>query len=61
MADYLSRQHKPPHPLPTPIVHLTPSSHPNLFFWLDNPTLNWHLPFLLLDDLRSHLHSPLLG
>jgi hypothetical protein len=60
MVDYLSRQSTPPHPLPTPIIHLSADSHPNLFFWLQNPTLNWNLPFLLLDDLRPHL-SPFLG
>jgi hypothetical protein len=61
MVDFLSRQTTPPHPIPTLIHHLTPSSHPNLFFWLNHPTLDWNLPFLLLDDIRSKISFPLSG
>jgi hypothetical protein len=55
LADYLSRQSSPPYPLPTPLLSLTPSTHPNLFFWLNHPTLDWDLPFRLLEDLRPLL------
>jgi hypothetical protein len=61
MVDYLSRQSSPPHPLPTPITSLRPSSHPSLFFWLNHPTLDWDLPFRLLEDLRSVSSLPFSG
>jgi hypothetical protein len=61
MVDYLSRQSSPPHPLPTPITPLRPSSHPSLFFWLNHPTLDWDLPFRLLEDLRFVSSLPFSG
>jgi hypothetical protein len=61
LVDYLSRQKCPPYPLPTPVCELQPSTHPNLFFWLSNPTLNWQLPFLLIEDIRSNTSSPSWG
>jgi hypothetical protein len=61
MVDYLSRQTAPPHPLPTPVRQLTSTSHPQLFFWLEHPTLDWHLPLRLLDDIRPLLSSPFSG
>jgi hypothetical protein len=61
LVDFLSRQPSPPHPIPPPLLSLDSSSHPNLFFWLQNPTLNWDLPFLLLDDIRPLVPSSFWG
>jgi hypothetical protein len=57
LVDFVSCQSFPPPPVPTPVKTLSPSSHLNLFFWLQHPTLNWNLPFPLIDDLRSSLSS----
>jgi hypothetical protein len=53
LADKLTRDPSPlPHPHPPPII-LSPSTHPNLFSWLSNPTLCWDLPLLLLSDIST--------
>ena len=54
LADLLSRQDSPDKFLPVPVQLVSPADLPNLFFWLQHPTLDWNLWQRLLADLQLH-------